>query len=73
MLDSRDDRDRIDLLTIRTALGKQARGSHVMYEHCESGLEPLLWIPDIVVGCHGLGGDWTRRTNPVIGSVVRLD
>ncbi|MFC6091386.1 hypothetical protein [Saccharothrix lopnurensis] len=73
VLDTRDERNKHDLLTIRTALGKRARDSHLLYEHADSAWEPLLWIADMVVGCYGLGGDWARRTAPMIGSVQRLD
>lgn len=73
VLDTRNERNRHDLLTIRTALGKRARDSRLMYEHGDSAWEPLLWIADMVVGCHGLGGDWARRTAPVIRTIVRLD
>lgn len=73
VLDSREGRDEHDLLTIRLALGKRARESGLVYEHLESHVDPLLWVPDVVAWCHGAGGDWSRRVAPVIGSVVRLE
>jgi hypothetical protein len=73
VLDNRDARNKHDLLTIRRALGKRPRESHLTYEHVDSAWEPLLWIADMVVGCHGLGGDWTRRTASIVRAVVRLD
>ncbi|MEU5691311.1 hypothetical protein [Actinosynnema sp. NPDC020468] len=73
VLDSRAGRDKFDRLTIRRVLGKQAKESWLSHEHFDSTGEPLLWIADMVLGCHGLGGDWTRRTAPAVGSVVRLE
>ncbi|WP_433266406.1 DUF3800 domain-containing protein [Actinosynnema sp. CS-041913] len=73
VLDSRQERNAHDDLTIRRALGKRARDTGVVYEHLDSAGEPLLWLADIAVWCHGAGGDWARRVSPVIGSVVRLD
>ncbi|MEU4806732.1 hypothetical protein [Actinosynnema sp. NPDC023587] len=73
VLDSRDARNKHDLRTIRDALGKQAVETSLVYEHVDSVAEPLLWIPDLVVGCHGVGGDWARRAGPAIGSIIRLD
>ncbi|GHH36494.1 hypothetical protein [Lentzea cavernae] len=47
VLDSREARDEHDLLTIRTSLGKYARGTGLVYEHLPSESDPLLWLPDI--------------------------
>lgn len=70
MLDSREARDEHDLLTIRTRLGKYARGTGLVYEHLPSENDPLLWIPDIVAWCCGAGGDWLRRVQPSMGNVI---
>ncbi|MFE2754224.1 DUF3800 domain-containing protein [Actinosynnema sp. NPDC059335] len=73
VLDSRPGRDRHDVRTIRNASGKRPRDSGLLYEHFDSALEPLLWVADIAAWSYGAGGDWTRRVEPVIGSVIRLD
>ncbi|MGI5504101.1 hypothetical protein [Lentzea sp. CA-135723] len=70
VLDSREARDEHDLLTIRTSLGKYARGTGLVYEHLPSEGDPLLWIPDIIAWCYGAGDDWLRRAQPLIGKVV---
>ncbi|GAA1356927.1 hypothetical protein [Saccharothrix algeriensis] len=73
VLDSRQERDAHDKLTIRRALGKRPRETGVVYEHLDSAVEPLLWPADIAGWCHGAGGDWARRAAPLIGSVIGLD
>lgn len=73
VLDSREERNAHDELTIRIALGKRARETGLVYEHLTSVEEPLLWLADIAAWCQGAGGDWARRVAPVIGSVIRLD
>ncbi|MFI9811118.1 DUF3800 domain-containing protein [Saccharothrix variisporea] len=72
VLDSRRERNRLDELTIRRALGKRPRETGVVYEHMDSAADPLLWLADIAAWCQGAGDDWARRIAPVIGSVVRL-
>jgi hypothetical protein len=73
VLDSREERNAHDQLTIRIALGKHARETGLVYEHITSVEEPLLWLADIAAWCQGAGGDWVRRAAPMIGSVIRLD
>lgn len=68
VLDSRDpaanDRDRLVIGT-RT----KARDAGMVYEHMHSFTEPALWVSDAVAWCHGAGGDWRRRVNPLVGDV----
>ncbi|WP_241828475.1 hypothetical protein [Saccharothrix sp. CB00851] len=73
VFDSRASRDTFDVHTIRSVLNKRAGESLLVYEHVDSVDEPLLWLADIAVWCHGAGGDWARRAAPMIGSVIRLD
>ncbi len=73
VFDSRPGRDKLDVFTIRRALGKWARETGVAYEHLDSTADPLLWLADIAAWCHGAGDDWARRIAPVIGNVIRLD
>ncbi len=72
VLDSRDDRDRHDKLTIRRALGKRPRDTCLVYEHVSSTQEQILWVSDAVAWCFGAGGDWLRRVQPVVGGVIDL-
>ncbi|MFI9382975.1 DUF3800 domain-containing protein [Kutzneria sp. NPDC052558] len=72
VLDSRDDRDRHDELTIRIALGKSARDTGLTYEHRVSTGEELLWVADTVAWCVGAGGDWARRVEPVVTEIIDL-
>ncbi|MBY8851605.1 hypothetical protein K7G98_26115 [Saccharothrix sp. MB29] len=73
VLDSRSGRDEHDVHTIRMALGKHAKDAGLTYEHFDSTGDPLLWLADIAAWSHGAGGDWARRVEPIIGSVIRLD
>ncbi|MFI9006941.1 DUF3800 domain-containing protein [Actinosynnema sp. NPDC053489] len=73
VFDSRQNRDVFDVRTVRGVLGKRPGESPLVYEHVDSVDEPLLWLADIAVWCHGAGGDWARRAVPLIGSVIRLD
>ncbi|WP_436492800.1 hypothetical protein [Actinokineospora sp. HUAS TT18] len=72
VLDSRDDRDRIDVATIRRVLGKVARESGLSYEHLCSHQEELLWIADAVAWAFGAGGDWARRVGGIVTGVVEV-
>jgi hypothetical protein len=73
VFDSRQARDVFDGHTVRRVLDKRPGESLLVYEHVTSVDEPLLWLADIAVWCHGAGGDWARRAAPMIGSVIRLD
>ncbi|GAA0226817.1 hypothetical protein GCM10010492_26360 [Saccharothrix mutabilis subsp. mutabilis] len=73
VLDSREVRDELDRSTISRALVKRPDSGGLVYEHMNSTSDPLLWIADIAVWCHGAGGDWARRAAPLIGPVTRLD
>ncbi|CAM3450824.1 hypothetical protein KIPE111705_09375 [Kibdelosporangium persicum] len=67
ILDSRDPggnaRDRSRLA--RTPV----REHDLMYEHLPSSSEPGTWIADAVAWCHGAGGDWRRRVDPLVEHV----
>lgn len=34
--------------------------------------EPLLWVPDALAWAYGKGGDWRRRMDGVVRSVVSV-
>ncbi|MCP2301475.1 hypothetical protein [Actinokineospora globicatena] len=72
VMDSRDDRDRLDEATIRVVLTKIARASGLVYEHHHGPGEPLLWIADAVAWSVGAGGDWGRRSEPLVGRRVTV-
>ncbi|MGW0455864.1 hypothetical protein [Gordonia sputi] len=42
------------------------------YRHERPTQEPLLWVSDAVVWCYVKGGDWRRRVDPVIESVIQV-
>lgn len=73
VLDSRDERDRIDVATLRAVLGKLARDSCLVYEHFRSQQEELLWIADAVAWAYGAGGDWRRRVAPIVTDVITVE
>ena len=73
VLDSRDQRDRLDAQTIRTSLGPAGWSSNLVYEHRRSSSEELLWIADVVAWCYGSGGEWRDRVLPVVESIVDLN
>ena len=56
VLDSRQERDFLDAHTITRVLDKRPGESRLVYEHCTSSDEPLLWLADIAAWCHGAGG-----------------
>ncbi len=72
VLDSRQDRDDHDRLTIRKALGERPTDTVLVYEHFDSTAEPLLWIADAVAWCYGAGADWQRRIGPLLTKVIDL-
>jgi hypothetical protein len=70
VLDTRQDRDLLDEQTIRAALGPQPAKSQLAYEHIDSAHEPLIWIADIAGWAYGAGGDWRRRSEPLVSDVI---
>ncbi|UQS22628.1 hypothetical protein L1857_07240 [Amycolatopsis thermalba] len=72
VLDSRDSRDVHDRSTLQRSLGSHPSKTELTYEHLDSAVEPLLWISDAVGWCYGAGGDWRRRTIPVLQDVIEL-
>lgn len=63
VIDSREEQDRHDEMTIYRALGGRPSTTGVIYEHLGSTASPLLWIPDAVAWCYGAGatGDGASR------------
>ena len=72
IIDSRQEQDKHDQVTIYRTLGGSPSAPLVVYEHHESTAAPLLWIPDAVAWCYGAGGDWRRRISPAVTRITRL-
>lgn len=52
---------------------RQSQSSTLLYRHVDPHECPLLWISDAVAWCYSNGGDWIRRTDPIVEArVVRL-
>jgi hypothetical protein len=73
VIDSRQERDKLDKRAIRAVLLQHPHGADLVYEHVESAQECLLWIADAVGWCYGAGAHWRRRVDPVITNVANLD
>lgn len=73
VLDSSDERDRIDVATLRAVLGKPGAGLMLVYEHLRGQQEELLWIADAVAWAYGAGGDWRRRMKPIVSDVFMVE
>lgn len=66
--ESRSAQDRFDEVVIAAAL--RASGATLTYLHVNPHGEPLLWVPDAVAWAFGRGGDWRRRTEPLVEKLV---
>jgi hypothetical protein len=73
VLDSREESNRLDEVTIRAVLGNRPRETGLTYEHLDSTHELLLGVADVVAWCYGAGGDWRRRIAPVVTELINLD
>ncbi|PPK67842.1 hypothetical protein CLV40_10672 [Actinokineospora auranticolor] len=72
VMDSREMRDADDRSTIHDVIVAHSHAGVFGYEHLDSTQEPLLWIADAIAWCHGAGGEWMRRVEPMIEEVVDL-
>jgi hypothetical protein len=70
-INSRASQDTHDARTLRSLLGPRPRATELMYDHVDRR-EPLLWIADIAAWCHGAGGDWRERVEPITVAEVDL-
>lgn len=62
-----DDHDRAVLYE---AVRKAGRETLFNYIHLTAKVEPLLWLPDVIVWAWGAGRDWRRRVRPVVSETV---
>jgi hypothetical protein len=70
VLDSRGDRDRLDVRTVQKILAPYSSNTRLVYEHTYSQLEPLIWVADLTGWAHGVGGGWRRRIAPAIAKTI---
>jgi hypothetical protein len=42
------------------------------YRHVGPYEHPLLWVSDAVAWCFYSGGDWLRRSSPIVDEVIYL-
>ncbi|WP_344029692.1 hypothetical protein [Leucobacter iarius] len=61
-----------DRRVIRARLDQRNYRRSLSYDHASPHEYPLLWVSDAVAWCCQAGGDWRRRSEPLIGGVVRL-
>jgi hypothetical protein len=73
VIDTRNHRDIHDERTLRRLLGRRPSGSQLVYEHVDSGCEPLVWIADVAAWCFGAGKDWRKRIDPIVAATIDLD
>lgn len=66
------DQDRRDRHVIFEALSKLSATEQLTYLHSAPASEALLWVADCVLWAYGRGGDWRRRTQPLIATVTKL-
>lgn len=57
VLDSRAEQDPQDVRTIRQAVRAHHEQSYLTWEHCESGAELLLALPDVAGWCYAPGAN----------------
>ena len=49
------------------------KAGHIRFQHTPPHEHPLLWVSDALAWCYSSGGDWMRRSEPLIkGRVVKL-
>lgn len=61
-----------DKRTLYRAVREYGVVDSLSYVHQRPATEPLLWVSDAVAWCYVKGGDWRRRIEPLIETVIRL-
>ena len=49
-----------------------SENSKLNYQHVGPHEHPLLWVSDAVAWCFFSGGDWLRRSSPIVDEVIYL-
>jgi hypothetical protein len=71
VLESCQHQDARDRRTLAAAV--REHGGGLEYEHRRPSEDPLLWVSDAVAWCYGAGGEWRRRAEPLLDSVICLN
>ena len=50
----------------RDELQLHGAGVEAVFDHRPSHEEPLLWVVDVALWAYGAGGDWKRRSAPIV-------
>lgn len=61
-----------DRRIIRARLDRRNYRSGLAYDHASPHEHPLLWVSDAVAWCCQAGGEWRRRSEPLISGLLRL-
>jgi hypothetical protein len=64
--------DHRDEQVIQPILNRLAAPDWFVWLHSVPSAEPLLWAADATAWAYGKGGDWRRRVDRIIASVVQL-
>lgn len=64
-----DRRDQQQLLELVRRLGCR---DTLVYEHAHASTEPLLAVPDAIAWAWARGGEWRRRADPLVSSVISV-
>lgn len=52
------------------AILRNESNSRLTYRHSTPYGEPLLWVSDAVAWCRARRGDWIRRSDPIVDSIL---
>lgn len=64
--------DRRDEQVIQPILNRIVAPSRFVWLHSVPSAEPVLWAADAAAWAYGKGGDWRRRVDDIVASVVEL-
>jgi hypothetical protein len=70
VLESDESLEQADRRMIAKHLKAHDGGEGLDYVHCKPHEEPLLWVSDAVAWCHQKGGDWIRKSAPLVQDIV---
>jgi hypothetical protein len=64
--------DRTDRAAIHRILSRSPRPDRLVYEHLCPHEDPALAVADAIAWAHGAGGDWRRRVEQMVETVVDI-